>query len=527
MENVFIEFLPPWVETNLQPAFYDKESGTVLQQTARMYAKVNELTASQNEVLDKFAELYTYTHDYFDNLDLQEEVNNKLDEMAEGGQLADIIAAYLNSNAILAFDTVDDLEDAENIVDGSFARTYGKDTYDDGKGAFYKVREIRNTDVIDGDNIVALPDVTLVAEKMPDYNITTLQNSINTVQNNVQLINNSLSYDYTIFIGDSYLKNPSTSENWGTYVRDYLGLSHVYINAVAGSCFSGGANGNLMKFKTQLETVASGLSAEEKSQINNIIVGGGFNDRGVAEDTILQYIEEFMTYAKTTFPNAKVYLAMMGYTLDRTTTDLGLAGGYVYNLRNVLPAYSKCALYGMNFLCGVQYVMHKSNYFNADLVHPNQLGSKMLATAIINCLETGSYNVYDFGYFDGFIDPSDSIDITNTSFACMQNDNIEININNMDVKFDSTVSLNGGTAYEIGKIDTTSDKGYSYGGGAKYVACNSVDCCGLDVTNSTPIAGNLYVQDYSLYFKPKQTIANTRRIIFYGNIVINCKTNLF
>ena len=41
MQNIFIEFLPPWVETGIQTAFYDKESGTVLQQTARMYAKVN------------------------------------------------------------------------------------------------------------------------------------------------------------------------------------------------------------------------------------------------------------------------------------------------------------------------------------------------------------------------------------------------------------------------------------------------------------------------------------------------------
>ena len=28
MENIFVEFLPPWVETGLQPAFYDKEDVT-------------------------------------------------------------------------------------------------------------------------------------------------------------------------------------------------------------------------------------------------------------------------------------------------------------------------------------------------------------------------------------------------------------------------------------------------------------------------------------------------------------------
>ena len=88
--NIFIELLPPWVETGIQPAFYDKESGTVLQQTARMYAKVNELIATYNQFaehidttvddyIERFNELYNYVHDYFDNLDVQEEINKKLD----------------------------------------------------------------------------------------------------------------------------------------------------------------------------------------------------------------------------------------------------------------------------------------------------------------------------------------------------------------------------------------------------------------------------------------------------------------
>ena len=55
--NIFIEFLPPWIETGLQPAFYDKESGTVLQQTARMYAKVNELVENVNDYINQFKQM--------------------------------------------------------------------------------------------------------------------------------------------------------------------------------------------------------------------------------------------------------------------------------------------------------------------------------------------------------------------------------------------------------------------------------------------------------------------------------------
>ena len=100
MENIFIELLPPWVETGLQPAFYDLDSGTVLQQTARMYAKVNELTGHVNEYTEKFTELYNYVHDYFDNLDVQEEVNNKLDEMVEDGTFIQILEDYFNVKII-------------------------------------------------------------------------------------------------------------------------------------------------------------------------------------------------------------------------------------------------------------------------------------------------------------------------------------------------------------------------------------------------------------------------------------------
>ena len=101
--NIFIDFLPPWIETGIQPAFYDKESGSVLQQTARMYAKVNELVESVNhqnenidEYIEKFNELKDYVDDYFTNLDVQTEINQKLDMMAQDGTLTNLIAPLLN-----------------------------------------------------------------------------------------------------------------------------------------------------------------------------------------------------------------------------------------------------------------------------------------------------------------------------------------------------------------------------------------------------------------------------------------------
>lgn len=97
-----INFLPPWVETNLQPAFYDLESGTCLQQTARMYDKVNQLVRSVNEqnetiadYIQQFIDLKDYVEDYFDNLDVQQEINNKLDTMVQDGTLETLIGVYI------------------------------------------------------------------------------------------------------------------------------------------------------------------------------------------------------------------------------------------------------------------------------------------------------------------------------------------------------------------------------------------------------------------------------------------------
>lgn len=98
-----INFLPPWVETNLQPAFYDLESGTCLQQTARMYDKVNQLVRSVNDQNDtiadyiqQFIDLKDYVDEYFENLDVQAEINTKLDNMATDGSLTALIKAYVD-----------------------------------------------------------------------------------------------------------------------------------------------------------------------------------------------------------------------------------------------------------------------------------------------------------------------------------------------------------------------------------------------------------------------------------------------
>ena len=139
-----------------------------------------------NNNADALKELQDYVTHYFDNLDVQEEINNKLDKMAESGQLTDIIAQYLQLAGVLAYDTKNDMKNASNLTNGSICKTLGDDVYNDGKGNFYKIRTITSDDIVDNDNIVALQiSDTLIAEKIPNYYINKNTTDINNINNNI------------------------------------------------------------------------------------------------------------------------------------------------------------------------------------------------------------------------------------------------------------------------------------------------------------------------------------------------------
>ena len=157
--------------------------------------KYNENVEAINELITLYDQLQEYVQNYFDTLDIQTEIDNKLDEMAESGELTDIIAQYLQLAGVLAYNTISDLSSAENIVNGSICYVLGQTTYNDGKGGFYKIRTVTSGDTIDGFNIVAL-DVsdTLIAERMPNYYINTLETNLSTLDSEFE---ESASYSST------------------------------------------------------------------------------------------------------------------------------------------------------------------------------------------------------------------------------------------------------------------------------------------------------------------------------------------
>lgn len=350
------------------------------------------------ELQNLYVELKDYVDNYFDNLDIQAEVNAKINAMVESGQLEEIITAYLQVKGVLGFDTVADMKAGTNFIDGSIARTLGKTTYNDKEGSFYYIRDLKNTDVIDEVNIIAItnyPD--LVAEKIKDKaiediesDITAINANIDNIEDNIDEVEATISNNEikpTIFIGDSYAAITTYTDTWVERLASLLGLTE---NVNYWKSAQGGAGfiGNNLEFKTLLQNLDATIT--NKSQIKRIVVAGGLND-GIHGQSVAQLtgkINEFITYAKTNYPNAELYLAFIGWSsaADPANREHTLDAAYM--------AYANSGRFGFKFLDGTQYVMHNYTLFGdyddtGDTSHPNNDGMTYLAQAIYNALTVG------------------------------------------------------------------------------------------------------------------------------------------
>lgn len=363
-------------------------------------------------------ELQQFVSSYFENLDVQEEINNKLDDMAESGELTEIIAEYLQLAALFCYDTVSAMAASENLDDGSSVYCLGKLTYNDGKGAFYKIREITESDVPDGDNIVSITNnVNLVAEKLPNYDIneitslldtlttTTIpgiQDDINTINNttipgiedDINTINNttipaieaelasatSSRIKSLVVIGDSYGIMDGVT-NFCNYLRDYLGLdnSHFYNKCEHGAAFIriGSAYKTFNELAQELET---DLSLDRRNNTTHVLIAGGYNDQNHTLSDIVSAEKTCINTVNSLFPNAQIYVAHIGWS----TLNQDFQGTFnAYYQGAAESGIAKFIVNSQNILTG--NLMNNTDYF-----HPNNNGFKELGKNLAQGLKNGS-----------------------------------------------------------------------------------------------------------------------------------------
>lgn len=140
----------------------------------------------------------------------------------------------------------------------------------------------------------------------------------------------------------------------------------------------------------QNETVANPIT------VTDIIVIGGQNDYGRNSSDISNAIAAFITYCKTTFPNALVSIANASKSrcLSSVNPSTTMMDGVISSYYACL-AYRACVNYGARYLKGTEYIMHNAAYYQSiDSPHPNATGVSVLATKIIEAIKTGSCSVY-------------------------------------------------------------------------------------------------------------------------------------
>lgn len=242
-------FISPFISCVVQNFPFIEESFdglTQYQLLCKIVEKLNEVITQTNiqsenitKLEDAFNTLKNYVDNYFNNLDVQTEINKKLDEMALSGELEEIIASYLNTQAVRGFSTLNDLKNATGLITGAICQTSGKNTYNDGFGSLYRIRNITNEDTIDNDKLVAITtDISLVAEKITN-NISNSKTtgtdntySCDYINNQVDVINNNINNKPNAI-------NAYTTSTKNTYACDY-------INGIIES--GSNTNGNWIKF---------------------------------------------------------------------------------------------------------------------------------------------------------------------------------------------------------------------------------------------------------------------------------------
>lgn len=116
------------------PLVYD-DSLSYYELLCKVLDTLNKTVIEVINLGDAYDKLEDYVNHYFDNLDVQEEINNKIDQMVEDGTLAQIVGKYY----VMHFDTTEDMISYENLFSGVVCFTQGYYSSGDGGGGHYNI----------------------------------------------------------------------------------------------------------------------------------------------------------------------------------------------------------------------------------------------------------------------------------------------------------------------------------------------------------------------------------------------------
>ena len=186
-------------------------------------------------------------------------------------------------------------------------------------------------------------------------------------------------------IGDSFGRgvydgSEHLESSWPTRLGEYASGSIIYNYCQNNAGFLVSDN----TFLTQLTKAKN--DGHTDAQI--IIIEGGHNDGYTSTDNLFNAIRDCLSYAKSNFPNAVIYVVAANSGTDSRITRK--TRHLVWTIMQ-----SACVLLGVSFFMLNMYLFNVNNTLSGDGIHPNQFGYQMLASFMYMMLTGLNMNVND------------------------------------------------------------------------------------------------------------------------------------
>lgn len=366
--------------------------------------------------------------------------------------------------------------------------------------------------------------------------IDELQSEIDTINNvTIPAVDDRIDEileDKVICIGDSYaMDSTAGGTSWATYIGQRYG-NRVTLLRQGGTGFASdyipSTNVNWLSMLTEY---ANTLSNTQKNAVKQIVVVGGANDGNVLRDAlatgsqIKARITQFITYCETTFPNAIVKIAFVGWHRQKLRYD---------SYRAVRDLYSSASSENANsaYYANGESIMHVSTFINdVDLVHPTLVASQYLAEFVDSVIQNGNY-VFEYDVDCTFTKSNEVVSVSNLTGIhatyvdkMCQIDWIGSNTNNSFIQValaqQDTVQLNTGDIIHIGTIEGAPMGAYGH---LQFAPVHV--SAGVYGGTSKWIDGIISIQDNVISYKHmSDSLALTLMLIPWGSLTLNLRNN--
>lgn len=303
--------------------------------------------------------------------------------------------------------------------------------------------------------------------KISELNAT-VTNNYNDLNDRITLLTDKV----YVFIGDSWsIQFYNNTMGWMSEVKNLLGNPTVYMAGAGGYGFSSNAAGTFLSLLQGLDSTIN-----EKLAVTDIVVLGGINDRGTSD--IIPGIGNFMTYAKTNYPNANVKIGCLGWITNY---------GEAYKVAsNSYQSYVWGALtYGATYI-NTEYLAHNYAWFQSDGSHLTDTGIQEISIGIANILRGGSpTNRTYWSSIDRYAEPLNNkwVDKTGAFLSSMYNGICTFTMPSaINCKFNTPINLQNNASQNV--FSFTANTGF-FNGNCIFGFTNTVTSCGVYYDSGT------------------------------------------